>query len=274
MEKHWQQTKGQGTIVSVHRIQNPALHRRFVAEAKRHGGGWFSSSGLKEMVAYHGTRANAPALIYDSPTGFDMSCGVARYGSVRPELNGSRGRNEMQMSYCAFVSDADKLLCLFLLCSYLWFAQHASYSSASFSHYVSQRNSYVAQWRIDRRRKFSRLTNGNALVYLLWCRYCNRHFRSVWRRSIRVRVTILRRRSSRSFVCACCSAVQKIHRFVGTARGCASFGSRPQLSSSTPSLCACVLLAAAVCVCVQPTGGVFLVNQSQRCLPEYLITFQ
>jgi hypothetical protein len=73
--KHWQQTRGQGIIVSVHRIQNPALHHRFEGMRK-------NTPGLAEQVAYHGTRTNAPALIYDSPTGFDMSRGMSAPGSV------------------------------------------------------------------------------------------------------------------------------------------------------------------------------------------------
>jgi hypothetical protein len=59
----------------VHRIQSNALHHRF--EGMRR-----NTPGLSEQVAYHGTRTNVPALIYDSPTGFDMSRGTARPGSV------------------------------------------------------------------------------------------------------------------------------------------------------------------------------------------------
>jgi hypothetical protein len=75
VEQHWQQTDGDGTIVAVHRIQNSALHHRF--EGARQ-----STPGLVEQIAYHGTSANVPALIYDSPKGFDMSRGMAQPGSV------------------------------------------------------------------------------------------------------------------------------------------------------------------------------------------------
>jgi hypothetical protein len=75
VEQHWQQTNGQGRVVAVHRIQNSALHHRF--EGARQ-----STPGVTERLAYHGTRLNVPALIYDSPTGFDMSRGMAQPGSV------------------------------------------------------------------------------------------------------------------------------------------------------------------------------------------------
>jgi hypothetical protein len=79
VEQHWQNTQGQGTIVSVHRIQNSALHHRF--EGMRQ-----TTPGLTEQVAYHGTRTNVPALIYDSLTGFDMRRGMAQPGSVATPL--------------------------------------------------------------------------------------------------------------------------------------------------------------------------------------------
>ena len=85
VEQHWQQTQGYGCIVSVHRIQNSALHQRFEGMRK-------STPSLTEQVAYHGTRLNVPAGIYDSPTGFNMICGTARSGSVATPLTlGLRG---------------------------------------------------------------------------------------------------------------------------------------------------------------------------------------
>jgi len=75
LEQHWQNTQGQGTIVSVHRIQNSALHHRFEGMQK-------NTPSLTKRVAYHGTRTNVPALIYDSLTGFDMSRGAYAPGSV------------------------------------------------------------------------------------------------------------------------------------------------------------------------------------------------
>jgi hypothetical protein len=75
VEKHWEQTDGQGRIVAVHRIQNSALHHRFEGMRK-------NTPSLTEQAAHHGTRANVPALIYDSPTGFDMSRGMSTPGLV------------------------------------------------------------------------------------------------------------------------------------------------------------------------------------------------
>jgi hypothetical protein len=79
VEQHWQQTFGHGSIVSVHRIQNSGLHHRF--ERMRQ-----NTPSMTEQVAYHGTRTNVPALIYDCPTGFDMSRGLHRPGSVTTPL--------------------------------------------------------------------------------------------------------------------------------------------------------------------------------------------
>ncbi len=78
IKSHWQTTSGVGSILSVHRIQNPALHRRY-AEAKQQ----MQQSGEEhqaEVIAYHGTSQNSPSLIYDSPTGFDISKGQSRPG--------------------------------------------------------------------------------------------------------------------------------------------------------------------------------------------------
>ncbi len=78
IKAHWQSTGGHGIILSVHRIQNPALHRRY-EEAKQR----LQQSGKKhqtDVVAYHGTLVNNPALIYDSPTGFDISKGHCAEG--------------------------------------------------------------------------------------------------------------------------------------------------------------------------------------------------
>ncbi len=80
IESHWQQTRGAGTILSVYRIQNPSLHRRY-EEAKQQL--QQSGEGHKaDVIAYHGTRWNNPELIYDSPTGFDINKGRARSGSA------------------------------------------------------------------------------------------------------------------------------------------------------------------------------------------------
>jgi hypothetical protein len=76
VKRHWKKTKGVGTVVSVHRIQNSALHRRF-AKARQ-----CTQLSLPEKIAYHGTRSNVPAKIYDSPTGFNMRRGVHAPGSV------------------------------------------------------------------------------------------------------------------------------------------------------------------------------------------------
>lgn len=80
VKAHWNDTQGRGTIVSVHRVQNPSLHQRY-AEVKQN----LIKDGVQhqsEVIAYHGTRSNDPALIYDSKTGFDVSRGMARPGSV------------------------------------------------------------------------------------------------------------------------------------------------------------------------------------------------
>ncbi len=69
LKEHWKATGGAGVIKSVHRIQNPALHRRY-EEAKQE----LKQSGKKhqaDIIAYHGTRSNNPAWIYDSPNGFN-----------------------------------------------------------------------------------------------------------------------------------------------------------------------------------------------------------
>ncbi len=78
IQAHWQSTGGYGVILSVHRIQNPSLHRRYDETKQR-----LQQSGKKhqsDVVAYHGTLANNPALIYDSPTGFDISKGYCAEG--------------------------------------------------------------------------------------------------------------------------------------------------------------------------------------------------
>ncbi len=78
VKRHWKKTQGVGSILSVHRIQNAALHRRY-EEAKQQ----LQQSGKKhqaDIIAYHGTSQKRPALIYDSPTGFDISKGMARPG--------------------------------------------------------------------------------------------------------------------------------------------------------------------------------------------------
>ncbi len=78
LKEHWKATGGAGVIKSVHRIQNPALHRRY-EEAKQE----LQQSGKKhqaDVIAYHGTLVNNPALIYDSPTGFDISKGHCAEG--------------------------------------------------------------------------------------------------------------------------------------------------------------------------------------------------
>lgn len=70
----WRHTGGLGSIVSVHRVQNPALLQRFVQHKQQLG--W----SHRELQVWHGTRTNDPALIYATPTGFDMSRGDARAG--------------------------------------------------------------------------------------------------------------------------------------------------------------------------------------------------
>jgi hypothetical protein len=80
VKRHWKSTNGLGRVISVHRIQNGALHRRFEKMRKSH-------PKLAEKVAYHGTRANVPASIYDSPSGFDMSRGAYAPGSVKAHTN-------------------------------------------------------------------------------------------------------------------------------------------------------------------------------------------
>jgi len=79
VEQHWQLTNGNGHIVSVHRIQNSALHRRF-AKARQ------CTPGVTEQLTYHGTRSNVPSSIYASRTGFDMSRGLHQPGSVATPL--------------------------------------------------------------------------------------------------------------------------------------------------------------------------------------------
>jgi hypothetical protein len=86
VKQHWKDTGGFGRVVSVHRIQNSALHRRFeetkyTLEQQRRGQKDILKP-VEEMVAYHGTRSNVPAFIYDSPTGFDVSRCVSAAGSV------------------------------------------------------------------------------------------------------------------------------------------------------------------------------------------------
>jgi hypothetical protein len=83
----------------VHRIQNGALHLRF-EEARR------KTPTVTEQVAYHGTRLNVPAGIYDSPTGFNMICGTARPGSVATPLTcvpTMARRERWRTSRCVFM---------------------------------------------------------------------------------------------------------------------------------------------------------------------------
>jgi hypothetical protein len=98
VEQHWQQTDGDGTIVRVHRIQNPALHRRFEGTRRQ-------TPGLVDTIAYHGTRLNAPALIYDSPTGFSVPRGSYAPGSVPASCTG--GGETVRMACCAVIPVAD-----------------------------------------------------------------------------------------------------------------------------------------------------------------------
>ncbi len=65
-------------VLSVHRIENASLQRRY-DEAKQR----LQQSGEQhqtDVIAYHGTGRNNPALIYDSPTGFDISKGHCAKG--------------------------------------------------------------------------------------------------------------------------------------------------------------------------------------------------
>jgi hypothetical protein len=86
VKQHWKDTGGFGRVVSVHRIQNSALHRRFeekkIALEQQRRGQKDIIKPVEETVAYHGTRSNVPALIYDSPTGFEVSRGESAEGSV------------------------------------------------------------------------------------------------------------------------------------------------------------------------------------------------
>ncbi len=70
---HWRATNGVGSILTVHRIENPSLLRRY-EEARRVP--FWSKQHQTDVTAYHGTRAIDPVLIYDSPTGFDISKGA------------------------------------------------------------------------------------------------------------------------------------------------------------------------------------------------------
>ncbi len=80
VKAHWKKSGGVGTIVAVHRVQNAAQYRRF------HQAG-IALCGTAEhvqlnVIAYHGTRANAPWLICENDDGFDPSKGKAALGSV------------------------------------------------------------------------------------------------------------------------------------------------------------------------------------------------
>ena len=74
VKQHYASTGGIGRILSVHRIQNPQLLQRY--EQARQQLQRAGSSTKGDIIAYHGTRVNDPALIYDSATGFDISQGV------------------------------------------------------------------------------------------------------------------------------------------------------------------------------------------------------
>jgi hypothetical protein len=127
LKSHWQATSGVGSILSVHRIQNPALHRRY-EEAKQR----LQQSGEQhetEVIAYHGTYANNPALIYDSPTGFAISkghCAEGRGASCKRRHKASSGQSSQRRLSALFSP----------LASYLWTAIHAPYSSNGYQHTV------------------------------------------------------------------------------------------------------------------------------------------
>ncbi len=128
IKAHWQSTGGYGVILSVHRIQNPALHQRY-EEAKQR----LQQSGEQhqaDATAYHGTRLNDPALIYDSPTGFDVSKGTALAGSVSC-CAGEAVCCQLQSSSRAVLS-----LCHCLLIRYLWTAVRAHTSCGGYQHGV------------------------------------------------------------------------------------------------------------------------------------------
>jgi hypothetical protein len=70
-----------GSLVRVYRVQNLAQHQRYEAAKTA----LLTKSGKAvqvNLIAYHGTSTNAPWLITDSDTGFDVSKGVAVPGSV------------------------------------------------------------------------------------------------------------------------------------------------------------------------------------------------
>ena len=78
VEQGWTSTAGVGKILSIHRVQNLHLHKRYEAKkAELQKAGHLVHSDLR---VYHGTRANSPALIHSGTTGFDPSLGKARPG--------------------------------------------------------------------------------------------------------------------------------------------------------------------------------------------------
>ena len=81
IQSHWKMGAGPH-IVSVHRIQNISLQQRYDQAKMKLQRDHIPPENM-DIIAYHGTSFNDPALIYNSPTGFDISKGTARAGSVR-----------------------------------------------------------------------------------------------------------------------------------------------------------------------------------------------
>lgn len=89
----WTRTGGQGTIASVHRVQNSHLHARFEDWKCRH-----SSQHHKELTVYYGTSRTAPSLIHEGSAGFDPKFAEALPGYLWFAENGQRDRPSIELA--------------------------------------------------------------------------------------------------------------------------------------------------------------------------------
>ena len=85
LEANFKLTMPQAQIQGIERIQNKNLWRKYQNEYKDVGIKYGGKEHATEAEMYHGTRGTAPALIYKSEEGFDITYsnvglwGVANY---------------------------------------------------------------------------------------------------------------------------------------------------------------------------------------------------
>jgi hypothetical protein len=78
VEQQWKETDGLGKIVTIHRVQNLHLHKKYEAKkAALLAAGQLVQAGV---ITYHGSRNNAPSLIHSGAVRFDPSLGRASPG--------------------------------------------------------------------------------------------------------------------------------------------------------------------------------------------------